>query len=144
MTQTPKPGPLPTGATISRRALLGGLATALLAAIAGLWFLLSRRRAALARPREQRVPLPGTDGVFFHGPVIITREGGKLTALSARCPHLGCLVGQLDGDQLVCACHGSRFALDGRRRAGPARGDLARLPLAREPGDDTLTITTGR
>ena len=46
-----------------------------------------------------------------------------MLAIHDRCSHRGCSLadGRLDGDEIVCACHGSRFDLtDGSVRRGPA------------------------
>lgn len=53
-----------------------------------------------------------------------TRDG-RLHAVSARCTHLGCLVGwnQVE-ESWDCPCHGSRFAADGTVLEGPAVTDL--------------------
>jgi len=56
-------------------------------------------------------------------PVMLLREGGSLYALHDRCSHRGCSLadGELDGLEVVCACHGSRFDLrDGSVKQGPA------------------------
>jgi nitrite reductase/ring-hydroxylating ferredoxin subunit len=56
-------------------------------------------------------------------PVLLLREGGSLYALHDRCSHRGCSLadGELDGLEVVCACHGSRFDLrDGSVKQGPA------------------------
>ena len=56
-------------------------------------------------------------------PVLLVRADGSLYALHDRCSHRGCSLadGQLDGLELVCACHGSRFDLrDGSVKQGPA------------------------
>ena len=39
---------------------------------------------------------------------------GKLMALSAECPHLGCFV-PFNGKEFSCPCHASTFAVDGVR-----------------------------
>jgi nitrite reductase/ring-hydroxylating ferredoxin subunit len=55
-------------------------------------------------------------------------DSGRLHVLSARCPHLGCIVGWNGGDRSwECPCHGSRFAADGTLLQGPATSDLERL-----------------
>ena len=113
----------------------------LLLPLALLWLLVARRRRETGRPPALKLAAPATDGVSFHGPVILRRKGAAVTALSARCPHLGCTVGRQDGDELVCACHGSRFDLEGRLRKGPAGDGLAPLAVHMEPGGDALTVT---
>lgn len=55
---------------------------------------------------------------------------GRLTALSGRCTHLGCLVAFNDDEQTWdCPCHGSRFALDGTVVQGPAIEPLQSLAV---------------
>ena len=56
-------------------------------------------------------------------PVMVVRRGDRLQAIHDRCSHRGCALsdGELDGDVVECACHGSRFALaDGALLRGPA------------------------
>ncbi len=60
-------------------------------------------------------------GVLVADGYLISGSAEAPRALSLRCTHLGCTVG-LDraAGQLVCPCHGSRFALDGAPISGPA------------------------
>lgn len=60
------------------------------------------------------------------GPVAIYRDDtGKRHAVSAVCPHMGCLVSWNDGEQSWdCPCHGSRFDIDGTVLDTPAVTDL--------------------
>jgi nitrite reductase/ring-hydroxylating ferredoxin subunit len=54
---------------------------------------------------------------------MVLRENERFYALHDRCSHRGCSLstGEVDGDVIVCPCHGSRFALaDGAIRQGPA------------------------
>ena len=54
-------------------------------------------------------------------------DEGQLHALSARCTHLGCIVGWNNADRAwECPCHGSRFATDGSVVQGPANKPLER------------------
>ena len=56
-------------------------------------------------------------------PVLLLRRGERLFAIHDRCSHRGCSLseGRIDGEEVVCACHGSRFGLaDGSVRRGPA------------------------
>lgn len=56
-------------------------------------------------------------------PVLLLREGQSIFAIHDRCSHRGCSLseGTLEGDEIVCSCHGSRFNWrDGSLRGGPA------------------------
>ena len=57
-------------------------------------------------------------------PVLVVRRGERISAIHDRCSHRGCSLaerGEISGDEVVCNCHGSRFALeDGALRRGPA------------------------
>jgi nitrite reductase/ring-hydroxylating ferredoxin subunit len=56
-------------------------------------------------------------------PVLLLRDGEELFAIHDRCSHRGCSLseGSLEGDEIVCPCHGSRFdRRDGSVRQGPA------------------------
>jgi menaquinol-cytochrome c reductase iron-sulfur subunit len=54
--------------------------------------------------------------------VYITKgTDGKLQALSAVCPHLGCSVQWREkGHEFLCPCHGASFTPDGSKTGGPA------------------------
>lgn len=56
-------------------------------------------------------------------PVLLLRHRDGLHAIHDRCSHRGCLLsdGEIDGEAVICACHGSRFRLeDGSVERGPA------------------------
>lgn len=56
-------------------------------------------------------------------PVLLLRRGERIHAIHDRCSHRGCSLaeGEVDGDEIVCGCHFSRFSLDdGSVRRGPA------------------------
>ena len=52
-------------------------------------------------------------------------EAGKVTAVSATCPHLGCIVNWNSAEKSWdCPCHGGRFTCDGKIIQSPATKDL--------------------
>ncbi|WP_237244970.1 MULTISPECIES: ubiquinol-cytochrome c reductase iron-sulfur subunit [Sorangium] len=55
------------------------------------------------------------------GAIWVIREGEKIRAMSATCPHLGCGI-ELNDDKksFNCPCHASRFALSGAPETGPS------------------------
>jgi glycine/D-amino acid oxidase-like deaminating enzyme/nitrite reductase/ring-hydroxylating ferredoxin subunit len=57
-------------------------------------------------------------------------DDGRLTAVSAKCTHLGCIVAFNSTERAwECPCHGSRFAVDGSVLQGPANRPLDRLDV---------------
>jgi nitrite reductase/ring-hydroxylating ferredoxin subunit len=56
-------------------------------------------------------------------PVLLLRDGELIFAIHDRCSHRGCSLseGSVEGSEIVCSCHGSRFDLrNGAVRGGPA------------------------
>ncbi len=56
-------------------------------------------------------------------PVLLLRDGDLIFAIHDRCSHRGCSLseGSLEGHEVVCGCHGSRFDLrNGAVLGGPA------------------------
>jgi arsenite oxidase small subunit len=99
-----------------------------------------RRLPSPALPRTPIARLsefpPGSARVVSMGAmnlVLIRRRTGELAAFDQRCPHLGCPVSYVSGDErtperLVCPCHDGRFDLaTGAGIAGPPRS-LPPLP----------------
>jgi nitrite reductase/ring-hydroxylating ferredoxin subunit/uncharacterized membrane protein len=76
--------------------------------------------AADASPLPQGRP---TRVVVADTPVLLLRDAEQFFAIHDRCSHRGCSLsdGEVQGDEIVCACHGSRFdRRDGSLRHGPA------------------------
>jgi glycine/D-amino acid oxidase-like deaminating enzyme/nitrite reductase/ring-hydroxylating ferredoxin subunit len=98
----------------------------------GSWFIGDRIRF---RDDQQDIDAlePGDGTVAWIGGrhlAVHRDEKGQLQALSARCTHLGCLVGWNQADQTwECPCHGSQFGADGALLQGPATGPLQPLSL---------------
>jgi Rieske Fe-S protein len=69
--------------------------------------------------------------------VVVQPETGTVLAFSAVCTHQGCQVA-VDGTELACPCHGSRFAAaSGEVLQGPAEKPLPEVPV-RVDGQDVV------
>jgi nitrite reductase/ring-hydroxylating ferredoxin subunit len=56
-------------------------------------------------------------------PVLLLKQGVNTYAIHDRCSHRGCSLseGEVEGEEIVCGCHGSRFSLrNGELINGPA------------------------
>jgi Rieske Fe-S protein len=94
------------------------------------------RVAAWNVTTSQPVPV-----VFLQARVIvIRRERGVFTALSAECPHAGCGVSIAERTRLLCPCHGSAFDFEGTRLEGPAPTGLRALTSRWSPATGLLLI----
>lgn len=72
------------------------------------------------------------------GTVLLTRAGGTVTGLDAKCPHQGCTVAP-KGATLECPCHQSQFQPgSGAVITGPAVEPLAPVNVAVSNGQVTL------
>jgi Rieske Fe-S protein len=87
-----------------------------------------RRVRLQAEPAPIPVPPDVPAGLSVVGEAVVHRgPDGTVRAYAARCTHLGCRLDRVVEGEIVCACHGSRFAADGRATRGPARQPLAPL-----------------
>ena len=96
----------------------------------GSWFIGDRIRLRVGQDDIDALK-PGDGTIAWVGGrhVAVHRdEKGQLHALSARCTHLGCLVGWNRADETwECPCHGSLFGADGTLLQGPATEPLSPL-----------------
>ena len=100
-----------------------------------------RDSKASGRPTATPAPLPpgafartseipvGGGKTYKDQKIVVTQPtAGRYQAFSATCTHAGCLVDKVEGGQIICPCHGSRFSIaDGKVEKGPAL-----LPLPEE------------
>jgi Rieske Fe-S protein len=89
--------------------------------LAGLAF---RQNARIYGAKDIRIPIKINEGVTFRDGIIIVKDKVNIQFLSAKCTHLGCNIHSQEKNELVCPCHGSRFALDGECLKGPAKESL--------------------
>lgn len=79
-------------------------------------FAPAMRESDLQPDKPTRVEVNGVQ-------IVLVRSGGQIYALSDTCSHMGCSLaeGRLEGDTIVCSCHGSTFRLqDGLVVHGPS------------------------
>jgi nitrite reductase/ring-hydroxylating ferredoxin subunit/uncharacterized membrane protein len=70
-------------------------------------------------------------------PVLLLRDGENIFAIHDRCSHRGCSLseGSIEGQEVACACHGSRFSLlDGAVKHGPATSPQPAFQVRVEAG----------
>jgi cytochrome b6-f complex iron-sulfur subunit len=85
--------------------------------------------AAVTIP-EKDVPSDGAKFFQYHGKaaVIVRKKDGSLTALSAVCTHLGCIVQwEAKKGEFICPCHGGQFSTEGKVLGGPPPKPLEQL-----------------
>jgi len=62
--------------------------------------------------------------------VVVKKQDGSLAALSAVCPHLGCIVQwEADRQDFLCPCHAGYFTADGAVISGPPPRALTKIPF---------------
>lgn len=75
----------------------------------------------------------GTLQAIPGAPAYIGRDAGGLYAMTSTCTHEGCDMirqGSADGvNGVFCACHGSRFDVNGAVRSGPADSPLTHFAV---------------
>ena len=77
--------------------------------------------------------------------VVIGRDSQGVYAMSAVCPHAGCLVEDSSGSLsagLSCPCHGSTFDGNGGLTRGPARSSLQHYQVT-IAADGSITVDGG-
>jgi cytochrome b6-f complex iron-sulfur subunit len=87
--------------------------------------------------------VPEGEAKFFEfagsSAVLVRKRGGGLVALSAVCPHLGCIVQwEKDKQDFLCPCHAGHYTADGIITAGPPPKPLTKLPFTVANGAITV------
>ena len=82
-------------------------------------------------------PFRHSQGQFY----VVNTDDGTL-ALWWKCPHLGCTVPWISGEnQFICPCHGSVYEYNGARVSGPAPRGMDIMPLEVQD-DGAITVDT--
>lgn len=152
-TSEPPPPPSGQGPEISRRTLLDWLIGAC-SAIAGvalvgpaLMYLWPVTKSGPVKTREE-VGKSADWGAWqarkasvAEKPVLIVRTDKGFVALSAVCPHLGCLV-EFDTAKrvILCPCHGAAFDLEGHVTAGPPPRPLQAYAVSEADGKVYVSV----
>ncbi len=71
---------------------------------------------------------PGSTRYLSDVRVFVRRERDGISAISAVCPHLGCVISKTE-DGFACPCHGSVFADNGDVITGPSPRGLSWLKI---------------
>ncbi len=73
----------------------------------------------------------GSGKIFTADKVVVTQPTeGEFKAFSAVCTHQGCVVAEINGADIDCTCHGSKFSIaDGSVVNGPATKPLPELSV---------------
>lgn len=80
-----------------------------------------------AAPLANLADIPAGGGLVLEdaGVVLVRGAGDQVQGFSAICTHQGCSVTSVEGGQIICPCHGSKFdAATGEPVAGPAKRPL--------------------
>jgi nitrite reductase/ring-hydroxylating ferredoxin subunit len=84
------------------------------------------------------VPVGGAKIYAGEKVVVSQPTQGQFKAFSNICTHRQCAITKLEGDEVVCGCHGSRFRVeDGSVAKGPASEPLETLKVTVQ-GDDLV------
>lgn len=82
---------------------------------------------SVARLSDLKVGVPLLTEYGDHHVFVVRTSGTTVSAFDAACPHARCTLRfNASARRFDCPCHGSTFALDGRRLTGPARRGMTK------------------
>ncbi|MCD6223525.1 MAG: Rieske (2Fe-2S) protein [Deltaproteobacteria bacterium] len=123
---------------ISRRNFILSFITGCAVAIPAVFFILfnteKKKRVVFIKSEINKVT--------YKDEVLIVNLKGKITAFSAHCTHLGCIVNfNKEKNIFECPCHRSKYTIDGKRMCGPTKRDLDKLSFIEKNEKIIVEIT---
>jgi Rieske Fe-S protein len=98
----------------------------------------------MAMAGHRKVVLPFSSRlVSFYKDYLVINKKQKIIVLSAHCSHLGCTINKVEGEKLVCPCHGSEFNLNGEAVKGPAYKPLKSYAYKESADKQQIIVQTG-
>jgi len=92
-------------------------------------------------PIASTADIPVGGGLIVEEPAVVITQPteGEFKAFTAICPHQGCLVSEVVDNEIICACHGSRFSgTDGAVLEGPSQQGLTPAGVTVDGGSVVL------
>ena len=127
-------------ANVSRRkffkAALAGASIGILA----IWDKVVKTKVITTTKKIWKIPFPRFKKISFVEEFVVVNNHSNPEVLSAHCTHLGCLINRVEGDKLVCPCHGSEFSTSGKVIKGPAYQPLKKVAFHFSEKKDMIVI----
>jgi len=97
--------------------------------------------AAGAIGKTSEIPVGGAK-IYSAEKVMVSQPSqGKFRAFSSVCTHEGCAITKLEGEEIECGCHNSRFKVaDGAVTQGPANKPLSEMKVT--VSGDNLSVSS--
>jgi nitrite reductase/ring-hydroxylating ferredoxin subunit len=102
----------------------------------------SSQVTSAADPLASTADIPVGGGLIVEEPAVVITQPteGDFKAFTAICPHQGCLVSEVVDNEIICACHGSRFSgTDGAVLEGPSQQGLTPAGVTVDGGSVILS-----
>ncbi len=126
---------------LSRKEFFRKLGTFTLIPLGFLWYSsVNRGKEFRSKNRQIKLAIPLNMGITFKDDIIISRDNRGIRIFSSRCTHLGCKLNNLENNEIVCSCHGSRFSKDGIVLKGPADSNLRQLEYSVDKSTKEIII----
>lgn len=123
----------------SRRTFLKVVVTGTVVFFAFVWNKLTLQHLRTSSGKQHSFPFNKNKTVAFYGDFIVVSKPDT-RVFSAHCTHLGCKIDKMQGDRLVCPCHGSEYDLEGKVLKGPAYRNLTEMKASISEDATTITI----